>query len=225
LWNVRTMICIAVLAGVLHESQVLAAEFDFHGKYLVSCGMDKEILVWNLAELEQDIKASDFHTSSRKSFKTVRITMFAGRSNSLHDDFVDSIVRFGKSSFITRSTSGEIVWWKITEVDGKPRLDHVHSLNDDVKEESCWFVRMSLDQQGQFLSISDVYGNIRMFDLDVESIDDVKISIFATPNQKVVRMMSYSRDGSTMIAASDDGKILRYDKKAAIVKKEVVSID
>jgi WD40 repeat protein len=86
LWNACSETCIATFAGEFHENQVLAVEFAFDGKYLISCGMDKEIVVWNLEEVEECIKASNIKSNKFKGTGR-RIIDSAFNLNSMHEDF------------------------------------------------------------------------------------------------------------------------------------------
>jgi WD40 repeat protein len=130
-------------------------------------------------------------------------------------------VRFDSSTFITRSSKNEIIMWKLKEDKEKKLTIHeLVTLNEKDQDDGTWFIRMQLDMQGRFLAVGDVDGRIRLWDLKVDKVDDIKMSVIMTVNKKLVRMISFSRDGSTMIAGSEDGKVFRYDIRG--VKKEPV---
>ncbi len=75
LWNVKSDHCIAIFGGVEgHRDEVLSADFDIRGRYIVSCGMDHSLKLWRIdtEALREASKLSYTHNvqKSKMAFPT-----------------------------------------------------------------------------------------------------------------------------------------------------------
>lgn len=221
LWNVETSVCIVVFAGSLHCSQVLSIDFDAGGDHIISTGMDHNLLVWKLAseEIKAVIDKSSRHLP-RNPFPTIRVYEHEFLTRSVHDNYVDSVIWFSPNSFLSKSANGDIVWWKTgepSEVQLNLKTDVITKIHD-FKEESpederIWFVRMQLDSQRKMLGLGNVYGKILLWNLTTDLNDGIETLVVSHPKStKPIPMISFSNDGSILLACSLDGKIIRFDK-------------
>lgn len=218
LWNVYTSVCVAIFAGEIHNSQVLTADFDIDGKHFVSGGMDHNLVLWKLETEEiKDVMNRSVTHKDGAVFKPIRLYEPNFSTRQIHNNYVDSVCWFGTTSFISRSLNGEIVIWKLEVGESgfnlkSTKVSMIHKLKEeDPENDRIWFVRAQLDHSGSFLAIGDLQGKIHLWDLRAGEIK--KSTVSHPKSTKTIRMISFSLDGSIMVACSDDGKILRFDKK------------
>lgn len=221
LWNVKTSVCISIFASSLHCSQVLSIDFDAGGDHIISTGMDHNLLVWKVTSNEiKDIIDKSFHHLPCNPFPTIRVYLHEFVTRLVHDNYVDSVIWFTSNSFLSKSANGDIVWWKIgepSEVQFNFKTDVITKLHNFKKEspagERTWFVRMQLDCQRKFLGLGNVYGKIQLWNLKADSYDAIGTFVVSHPKStKPISMISFSNDGSILLACSVDGKVIRFDK-------------
>ncbi len=75
LWNVKSDHCVAILGGVEgHRDEVLSADFDARGRFVVSCGMDHSLKLWRIdtdaMRRAADLSYSHSVLKSKKPFPT-----------------------------------------------------------------------------------------------------------------------------------------------------------
>lgn len=224
MWNIKTDICVAIFGGVSgHRDEVLAIDFDIQGRHIVSGGMDHNLKIWKIQteELQEAIEASatyysDINVRRVRSFPTLHIHFADFTTRSIHRNYVDSVKWFG-DTFLSKSCENNVIWWKPGNLRG-PGLNlsstnstPIHTLA--VEDCELWFVRMDLDVTQRYLAVGNSIGKIFVFDLDSES-PHIKPSIMSHyKSMKPIRQVSFSRDGGILVAACDDGKIWRWDKK------------
>lgn len=88
----------------------------------------------------------------------------------------------------------------------------------DINECDIWFMRMELDLAKKFLAVGSQKGKIFVFDLNTEVPTNKRSTLVHVKCNSPVRQTSFSRDGSILMAACDDGTIWRWDRND--VKKD-----
>jgi len=219
LWNINTDICIAIFGGVSgHRDEVLAIDFDHHGRHIVSGGMDHNLKIWKIdtEEIQSAIDNSVTYINRVRRFPTLPIHFADFTTRSIHRNYVDSVKFFG-STFLSKSCEGSIVWWKPGNLNDKglnlsgTNSTQIHSF--DVDDCELWFVRMDLDMSKRFLAVGNSIGKIFVFDLESETVNVKPMTMTHFKCTKPIRQISFSRNGDILIASTDDGKIWRWDKR------------
>lgn len=221
LWNIKTEICVAILGGVNgHRDEVLAIDFDPFGEHIVSGGMDHNIKVWKIdtEEIQDAIANSStfYDTKKLRTFPTRHIHFADYTTRSVHRNYVDSVKWFGET-FLSKSCENNIIWFKPGNLEDKQLNLNTNSVSVihtfDVDDSELWFVRMDVDASERFIAVGNSIGKIFLFDLDSDT-PNIKPSIMSNQKStKPIRQVSFSRDGSILVASCDDGKIFRWDKK------------
>lgn len=211
---------VAILGGVSgHRDEVLALDFDVHGRYCVSGGMDHNLKVWKFDTEEMDaaIESSETYWDVKRvrSFPTLHIHFADFTTRSVHRNYVDSVRCFG-NTFLSKSCENCIIWWKVGNLNEPFNLTAtnatpIHSF--DVDDCELWFVRMDLDMRQRYLAVGNSTGKIFMFDLDSEAPTEKPSVLSHYKCTKPIRQVSFSRDGDILVCVCDDGKIHRWDRK------------
>lgn len=222
--NVDTAVCIANFAGLTLESQVLTIDFDVDGDHFVSGGMDKNICIWKLDEdIKNRMKESHDHQEGKgKKFPTKRICDSDFVTMKIHNNYIDSICWMSKNSFLSRSSDGDVVHWKVGTADETDlnlkatQICNLHTMREitPASEQNVWFLRMQLDNDRRYLALGTVRGQIQFWDLQADSASAIIQSrISRTMTTTLIGMVSFSPDDLILVAGTSDGKIVRFDKK------------
>lgn len=198
---------------------MLSVAFNANGTHFVSGGMDHAIAIWKIDTCEIQKAITDSFIS--KNFMPVRVYGESFSTFKVHDSFVDSIIWFGENSFISRSQNGDIAWWKTggaEESELIPRDNQATKLyefkKNDSEENRVWFLRMELDPPARYLCIGDILGKISFYDLDSENLERMKVQVVSHGKSTTLpRMISFSPDSKIMVTCSEDGKVIRWDKR------------
>lgn len=218
LWNMKTFCCIAVFAGLAHNSQIISIDCDPQGNLFVAGGMDHKVSVWSLSSPQVN-EAID--RSQRSGYTAIRVYNEEYLVGSLHKNYVDSVVWLDTNSFFSRSADGEIYWWKAgstadadTNFKSKKITKLLKVKDNDPEGDDQWFVRMQVDNSSKYLAIGHFSGYIFLWDLESASADGLKRSTIShNKNSSTITMVSFSNDDSILIACTESGKILRFGKK------------
>lgn len=113
LWNIRTSVCIAILAGDDgHKNEVLSLDVHMLGNCLATSSMDTSVKIWNLRDpdLQQMINLSCEKPDPDRSFPTCILQDPLYTTNMIHTDYVDSVKWVG-DCLLTKSTKQRVVLW------------------------------------------------------------------------------------------------------------------
>lgn len=114
--------------------------------------------------------------------------------------------------FLSKSCENNIVSWKIKEANnGQSLVKKLFTF--DITECDIWFMRMELDHAMKSLAVGSQTGKVFVFDLETDVPVNKKSTLFHMKCNSAVRQTSFSRDGSVLVTACDDGTIWRWDKK------------
>ncbi|XP_062515313.1 polycomb protein eed-like [Corticium candelabrum] len=226
LWNVKTGVCVAILGGVDgHRDEVLSGDFDIHGRFVFSCGMDHALKMWSLETLNLKEKLAEARVydeaSASQSFPTTTVHIPQFSTRSVHRNYVDCVRWFGEL-VLSKSCENAIVLWKPGSV--TKNLDDL-SLTDlnmyatvlhqfDLTNCDIWFLRFCLDFEMRVLACGNQSGRIFLWDLAVEEPGLAKhTQLFHPRCESAVRHVGFSSCSRVLISVCDNGTIWRWDKK------------
>lgn len=218
LWNIKTEICVAILGGVQgHRDQVLSADFDLAGKYVVSGGMDHSLKVWNLEieDVVDSINASEtyYETKKIRTFPTLHLHFPHFSTRNIHRNYVDCVKWFG-DGVLSKSCENTITWWKpgsLEDTSNKLNATIMHSF--DYPDCDIWFIRFETDFQQNYLAAGNILGKIFLWNLKSKDSTAQEHILSHYRCNKPLRQVSFSKNGQILIAAADDGTIWRWDKR------------
>lgn len=229
LWNIDTDATIIVFSGLKLILDVLCVEFDREGHTLAVAGMDNRIAIWNLNK--DDIKelinlSNSYSKNDQTNFPTLRLYDPDFVNESVHRNYIDGLVWFGKNAYITKSCDGDIAFWRIVELGTKVEdeneqlkmnLKPATYWSTKVKHCSSWFIRVNFDRNSKCLALGDFLGQINMFDLDVKNLNEIKKAVIQSKSSKsAIRNTTFSNDGKILIACNELGEILRFNKVGTV---------
>lgn len=179
--------------------------------------MDKAIAIWKI-DTEEIQKAI---TDSNKRNNPIRIYEQNFLTYDIHNNYVDSILWFGDNSFISRSQDGDIVWWKTGKIgDAELQLDNNKATKlyvfkeNDPENNRVWFLRLEIDPFARYLCVGDIYGKILMYDIESKSLQETKtLTVSHRKSTLLPRMIGFSRDAKIMVTCSENGLVIRWDKR------------
>ncbi|XP_048630329.1 polycomb group protein FERTILIZATION-INDEPENDENT ENDOSPERM-like [Brassica napus] len=220
LWNVETGICILIFAGTGgHRNEVISVDFHPSDKHrFVSCGMDTTIKIWSMKEFWTYVEKSFTWKDDPSKFPTkfVELPVFTA---SVHTDFVDCNRWVG--DFILSKSDEILLWEPILKENSPGEGTSDVLLRYPIPNCNLWFIKFSCDLSLNYLSIGNEEGKIYVWDL--KSCPPVLVTVLSHNQSKsVIRQTAMSTDGNTILAASEDGTIWRWD---AINKEQAVTVE
>ncbi|XP_018018947.1 polycomb protein EED [Hyalella azteca] len=220
LWNVRTDILVALLGGVeAHRDEVLSADIDVEGRYLVSCGMDHSLKIWSLTTEAMQNAIKDSYTfnpaRSNQPFATVEQNFPDFSTRDIHRNYVDC-VRWLGNLVLSKSCENTIVCWKpglLNQTELKLNDTNVTILHKfDYKECQIWFMRFSLDFWQRMLAVGNQQGKIYVWEMTATDPRMIRPSTLSHPRcTAAIRQTAFSRDASILIGVCDDATIWRWE--------------
>ena len=123
----------------------------------------------------------------------------------MHTDYVDC-VQFIGDLLISKSTTNLLALWKPGTKNGVIPLRDFPLTNCDV-----WFVRFHTDPLCQILAIGNTKGEIKIWEIDHFAKKKPFVSLTHSTCTSTIRMVSFSPDGKTLLAACDDSSIWKWD--------------
>ncbi|KAJ0264589.1 WD40 repeat-containing protein [Hirschfeldia incana] len=211
LWDVETGICILIFAGAGgHRNEVISVDFhpsDIHR--FVSCGMDSTIKIWSMKEFWTYVEKSFTWKDDPSKFPT-KFVQFPVLTASVHSSFVDCN-RWVGDFILSKSVENEILLWEPHIKENSPEEGTSDVLlRYPIPNCSHWFIKFSCDLFLNYLSIGNEEGKIYVWDL--KSCPPVLVTVLSHKQSKsVIRQTAMSTDGNTILAASEDGTIWRWD--------------
>ena len=179
IWNIETGHCLAIIAGHDgHRAAVLCADIHINGRYLVSCGQDHAIKIWDLKDLQKDIelsyKVSKNHENRKALSKSERIRknnqittkmiQFPVYSKQkIHTDYVDDLGWFG-DMILSKSIENVIKIWLPPLDDFEKSIKTLGELRYQNGKE--YLMRFDIDKENNLVVIGDINGRIYLFELD-----------------------------------------------------------
>jgi polycomb protein EED len=226
-------VCIVIFGGVDgHRDEVLSADFDICGEFIVSCGMDHSVKIWSLRKpaIAKAITGSFDYTSSDhtdRSFPTVMQHYPDFSTRDIHSNYVDCVRWLGQF-ILSKSCENRIVLWKpggrntdLLSFGNKlppPDANTVSILHHfDFQNCDIWFIRFSTDYYQKVMAAGNQIGRVYVWDIDVDDPTQAKFVVLQhnkclTP----VRQTTLSKDGAVLVCVCDDGTVWRWDRVSAL---------
>ncbi|CAH8359740.1 unnamed protein product [Eruca vesicaria subsp. sativa] len=217
LWNVETGICVLIFAGTEgHRYEVVSVDFHPHDECcFVSCGMDTTIKIWSMKEFWTYVEKSFTWNEAPSNFPT-KFLQFPVHTASVHTNYVDCNRWFG-DFILSKSVENEILLWEpqMNDSPGEGTSDVL--LRYPIPNCNLWFIKFSCDLSLNYLSIGNQKGKIYVWDL--QSCPPVLVTILSHNESKsVIRQTAMSVHGNTILAASEDGTIWRWDSVTKVAE-------
>ncbi|KAG2271199.1 hypothetical protein Bca52824_065754 [Brassica carinata] len=223
LWNVETGICILIFAGTAgHRYEVVSVDFhplDEHR--FINCGLDTTIKIWSMKEFWTYVEKSFTWKDDPSKFPTkfVELPVFTA---SVHTDFVDCN-RWVGDFILSKSVENEIQLWEPILKENFPEEGTSDVLlKYPIPNCNLWFIKFSCDLFLNYLSIGNQEGKIYVWDL--KSCPSVLVIVLShnESNSLIRQTATQNKNSNTILAASEDGTIWRWD---AIDKEQVVTVE
>lgn len=190
----------------------------------------------NLALSEPPVGSSPATGYARKAFKTLYEQMPIFSTSKMHLDYCDCVCFVG-DLILSKSINDVIVLWKpiLTDEDAENKTRSTYNGNsNEVEDEKIpvpriknevqllrefilnkcdiWFIRFQTDHECRMLAVGNNIGEIKVWDLD--SSNPSKKHFAKVDHQhcaSAVRMVSFSPDGRSLVAVSDDSTVWKWD--------------
>lgn len=223
LWNIKTDVCVVKFGGVDgHRDEVLSADFNITGNLITTCGMDHSLKIWKTDTETIQAAMKDSYTynpaNSNRPFPTVAQHFPDFSTRDIHRNYVDCVRWFG-NFILSKSCENCIICWKpgpLADMNYPLRLSdsNVSILHRfDYKDCDIWYMRFGLDFWQKVLALGNQIGKVYVWDLDLEDPTQSKPIILTHPKcYTPIRQISFTRDGNTMLAVSDNATIWRWDR-------------
>ncbi|CAH8361978.1 unnamed protein product [Eruca vesicaria subsp. sativa] len=212
LWNVETGICILIFAGTGgHRNKVMSVDFQPNDEHrFISCGMDKTIKIWSMKEFWTYVEDSFTWKDDDPSKFPTKFVQFPVHTASVHTNFVDCNRWFG-DFILSKSVENEILLWEPIVKENSPGEGTSEViLRYPIPNCNIWFIKFSCDFFLNYLSIGNQEGKIYVWDL--KSFPPVLVTVLShEQSNSVIRQTAMSTDGTTILAACEDGTIRRWD--------------
>jgi len=220
LWNIRTDILISLLGGVdAHRDEVLSADIDLEGRYIVSCGMDHSLKIWSLQTPEMKKAIRDSYTfnpaRSNRPFHTIENNFPDFSTRDIHRNYVDC-VRWLGNFILSKSCENCIVCWKpglLHQTEMKKNDTNVTMIHKfEYKDCDIWFMRFSMDYKQKMLAVGNQTGRIYVWEMGINDPQMIRSASLSHPKcNSALRQVAFSRDGSILVGVCDDATIWRWD--------------
>ncbi|XP_056867067.1 polycomb group protein FERTILIZATION-INDEPENDENT ENDOSPERM-like [Raphanus sativus] len=213
LWNVETGICVLVFAGSGgHESAVLSVDFhpyDMHR--FVSCCMKTTTKVWSMKEFGKHVDESFTWKDDPKTFQT-QVVQFPVFTASDRMTIVECNCWVG-DYILSKSMTDKILLWQPQLKENSPGEVTLDVLcRYPIPKSYLGHIKFSCDLPMNYVSIGNQKGKIYVWDLKTRP--PVLITVLSHYQSKsLIKQTAMSTDGNTILAASEDGTLWRWDVK------------
>lgn len=204
LWNINKDICIAVFGGQYgHFDEVLSVDFSLSGDCFISCGMDHQLMVWEIEpragtkliaqnDLEKEIIDTDItpFTSEQsissaidKSFRhdpilpftTINVATPVFSTNEVHGNYVDT-VKFLNKLVISKSCENFIEIWKpCMQEKSLQRPMFLKSLK--MINADIWFMKMALSNDKKLVASGTCNGSVFVWNLTSQNPNGTRVKL------------------------------------------------
>jgi polycomb protein EED len=237
LWSVNTGVTIAIFAGAMgHRNGVLSVDIhrDFTslgGVRILSGAMDNTIKVWGTPPLTEAIATASTWKKPLADFKTVFVETPMFSSSRVHEDYVDCVGWLG-DTVVSKSVDGKVKLWAPDAPNGV-----VHARGTQfrlisqfpLEHANLWWIKFGISASRNVLACGNMRGSVVAWRLDVDdplAVSPHRLKPLPTVGHStgihehfksddkgpsVVRQCAVSADGAIVVAACDNGFILRWD--------------
>lgn len=233
LWNLRAPhpSPVAIFGGHDgHGAAVNRIAWHAAGRHFVSGGMDNTVKVWALTDAVDAARASsERFTEQVKEMKerraldlcewkgTVLVQFPIFSSKKIHVHCVDCVEFLG-DLVLSKSTENVVRLW-LPQVLGRgggapssllrsPPSSEMILLRTFVYEDAdLWFVRFGLEPRQKLLAVGTMLGTIYLWNIATSS---TPFQTLRLPRAAVIRYVSFSPDGTSLVATTDQGVLHRW---------------
>ncbi|KAJ9517584.1 hypothetical protein QJQ45_025080, partial [Haematococcus lacustris] len=222
LWNVATRVCVLIIGGEGgHASEVLSLDFHPWDQHrFLSSSMDSSLKIWSLKTIwrckaaagqEAAVEASfAWQPDCQRAFPTRTLQFPVFSSKQLHSGYVDC-VRWLGDLCLSKGVDQRILLWRPNPNAGQEQAhqaDNVTTLYAGLAGPGTPATTSASFTLLAVLSLPDSCMWWVKFDLDAG------LSTLACGNRAgKVRKAAVSRDARIIIAATEDGKLWRWDRR------------
>ncbi|KAL6755878.1 polycomb group protein [Haematococcus lacustris] len=238
LWNVATRVCVLIIGGEGgHASEVLSLDFHPWDQHrFLSSSMDSSLKIWSLKSQEAAVEASfAWQPDCQRAFPTRTLQFPAFSSKQLHSGYVDC-VRWLGDLCLSKGVDQRILLWRPNPDAGQEQAhqaDNVTTLYAGLAgpgtpattsasftllavlslPDSCmWWVKFDLDAGLSTLACGNRAGKVCVWELGTGTPRQ-QAPLVSKACKQVVRKAAVSRDAHIIIAATEDGKLWRWDRR------------
>ena len=201
-----------------HKATVITTSFHSSGNKFVSAGMDHCIKLWTLPSDTHMIQSSDIDLNKIDKTAHVQLPLFS--TQKVHTDYIDCVQFITDECILSKSVNNSLVLWKpiINETKKRKAGDIIPLREISINHCQVWFLRFQTDHMDRLLALGDSIGNVNIWYLDPN--DDKRGDKYnGTPLftlrhslcSSVVRMVSFSPDGKSLVYCCDDATVWKYD--------------
>eukprot|EP00210_Caulerpa_lentillifera_P004192 g3998.t1 len=218
IWNLQTGVTVFIVSGDGgHTAEVLSVDGHLDGEQFLTSGMDNFVRIWTIKNYQDLVEKSEGWDSSkeRRNFPTVHLQYPVFSTKNVHSNYVDCVQWYG-DLIISKGADERIVIFKALELPSdvystSEKFTTLIELNLDNCE--LWYVRFSLDFEYQILACGDQQGKVHVW--DIHNPYYIRHSLLEDNDCNfVIRQTAVSTDGSTILAACDEGDVWRWDRKS-----------
>jgi len=204
LWNINKDICIAVFGGQNgHFDEVLSVDFSRTGDCFVSCGMDHQLMIWDIKpnagteliaqnDLEKEIIDTDITPfTSQKSvqqaieesfrhdpilpFKMINVALPIFSTNEVHGNYVDT-VKFLNKLILSKSCENFIEIWKpCLQEKSLQRPMYLKSLK--MTNADIWFMKLALSNDSKYVASGTCSGSVLVWNLQTQNPNATRVKL------------------------------------------------
>lgn len=176
LWNLRTMICVAIFAGDKgHKDDVLCVDVHLLGNCMASSSADTAISVWNLVEpglvnaiaLSEKASLEDEH-----AFKVMIVQAPLYSTTRIHHGYVDSVKWVG-DSMLSKSTNHRMVLW--TPDADRYKQAPLIQMEYVLRKCDVWWARADVSIPLGIAAIGSTHGKVYLYPIggSIKKFDEV----------------------------------------------------